>query len=44
MFININSEFWLGKSLEVCYAFLPIDCPILTQIISVYNRFHSIEK
>ncbi len=40
----LESEQWLGRSLEVAYLFLPHDAPILTQIHSVYLKFHGIGK
>jgi hypothetical protein len=33
-----DSEVDLGKSLELCYIFLPHDIPFVTHIFNVYSR------
>lgn len=40
----MESEHWLSRSLEIAYSFLPTDAPILNQILTVHDRFHSIDK
>jgi len=39
---NFYSEVWIGKSLELAFLFLPHDCPLVGQILNVYNNLHSI--
>ncbi|EAR83332.1 hypothetical protein TTHERM_00947590 (macronuclear) [Tetrahymena thermophila SB210] len=39
-----DSEFWLGKSLEIAYTLIPQDAPMISQIINVYTRFHGVDK
>ncbi len=40
----IFSEYWLGRSLETVYVFLPNDTPFAIQIISVFCRLHLASK
>jgi hypothetical protein len=39
-----DSEYFLGKSLEIAYKFLPHRAPIINQIISIHSKFHGVEK
>ena len=43
-FNYFNREFWLGRSLETAYVFLPHDSPFVIQIISVFARMHAPSK
>jgi hypothetical protein len=40
----MDSEHWLSRSLEIAYSFMPPTAPILSQILTVHDRFHGIDK
>ena len=40
----LDSEHWLSRSLEIAYSFMPVEAPILNQIITVHDRFHGLDK
>jgi hypothetical protein len=39
-----ESESWHAKSLELCCAFLPTDCPLVSHIIMSYQKHHAVTK
>jgi hypothetical protein len=36
-----ESEFWHGKALEVSCSFLPSECPLVTHILTSYQKHHA---
>lgn len=39
--IKSESEFWHGKALEVACTFLPSESPLVSHILSSYNKHHA---
>jgi hypothetical protein len=36
-----ESEFWHAKALEISCSFLPSECPLVTHILTSYQKHHS---
>jgi hypothetical protein len=41
VYVKAESEFWHGKALEVSCGFLPSESPLVTHILSSYQKHHS---
>jgi hypothetical protein len=36
-----ESEFWHAKALDVAISFLPSECPLVTHILTSYQKHHA---
>lgn len=36
-----ESEFWHAKALEIAISFLPSECPLVTHILTSYQKHHA---
>ena len=41
-YVKAESEFWHGKALEISCSFLPSESPLVTHILSSYQKHHSL--
>lgn len=36
-----ESEFWHAKALDIAISFLPSECPLVTHILTSYQKHHA---
>ena len=41
VYVKAESEFWHGKALEISCGFLPSESPLVTHILSSYQKHHA---
>lgn len=41
IYVKAESEFWHGKALEISCGFLPSESPLVTHILSSYQKHHA---